>query len=140
MLGYAPADGLSEAHAVGLYSRVAVFQDESGQQGLSQVLLTLRTENTRALPAGTFEQFEPPNCIVHILTPDPGFGVPIIGQFNFLSMGFRFREESCSLHCYTVEDSRVGATQTLTEVAEALVSNVDAPLRAYALHLPVTSQ
>ena len=108
MLGYAPADGLSEAHAVGLYSRVAVFQDESGQQGLSQVLLTLRTENTRALPAGAFEQFEPPNCIVHILTPDPGFGVPIIGQFNFLSMGFRFREESCSLHCYTVEDSRVG--------------------------------
>jgi hypothetical protein len=46
LLGYAPADGLSEAHAVGLYSRVAVFQGESGQQGLSQVLLTLRTENT----------------------------------------------------------------------------------------------
>jgi hypothetical protein len=30
-------------------------------------------------------------------------------------------------HCYTVEDARLGATQTLTEVAEALVSNVDAP-------------
>ncbi|EAX3649812.1 hypothetical protein AYJ72_19055 [Salmonella enterica] len=124
------ADELSEAHAVGLYSRVAVFQDESGQQGLSQVLLTLCTENTRALPAGASEQFELPNCNGHILTPDPGFGVPFVSQFNFLSMGFRIREGSCSLHCYTVEDTRIGATQTLTEVAEALVSNVDAPLRA----------
>ena len=47
----APANGLSEAHAVGVYSRVAVFRDESGQKGHSQVLLTLRTENTQALPA-----------------------------------------------------------------------------------------
>lgn len=140
VMGYGPADGLSEAHAVGLYSRVAVFQDESGQQGLSQVLLTLRTENTRALPAGAFDQFELPNCNGHILTPDPGFGVPFVGQFNFLSMGFRFREESCSLHCYTIEDARIGATQTLTEVAEALVSNVDAPLRAYASTIPVHSR
>ncbi|HBQ6237253.1 TPA: hypothetical protein L8M78_003687 [Klebsiella quasipneumoniae subsp. similipneumoniae] len=52
VMGKAPANGLSEAHAVGVYSRVAVFQDESGQKGLSQVLLTLRTENTQALPAG----------------------------------------------------------------------------------------
>lgn len=49
VMGKAPANGLSEAHAVGVYSRVAVFQDESGQKGHSQVLLTLRTENTQAL-------------------------------------------------------------------------------------------
>ena len=39
VMGKAPANGLSEAHAVGVYSRVAVFQDESGQKGHSQVLL-----------------------------------------------------------------------------------------------------
>lgn len=139
-MGYEPVDGLSEAHAVGLYSRVSVFQDESGQKGLRQVLLTLRTENTRALPAGAFDQFELPNCHGHILTPDPGFGLPFAGQFNLLSMGFRFREESCSLHCYSVEDSRIEATQTLTEVAEALVSNVDAPLRAYVSTIPFISR
>lgn len=140
MLSLEPANGLSEAHAVGLYSRVSVFQDESGQQGLSQVLLTLRTENTRALPAGAFEQFELPYCNGQILTPDPGYGAPKIFPNNALGMGFRFREGACSLHCYTVEDARIGATQTLTEVAEALVSNVDAPLRAYAATLPVTTR
>lgn len=137
VMGCEPANGLSEAHAVGVYSRVAVFQDESGQKGLSQVLLTLRTENTRALPPGAFEHFELPFCNGHFLTPDPGFGLPFVGQLNMLTMGFRFREESCSLHCYTVEDARIGATQTLTEVAEALASNVDAPLRAYAATIPV---
>lgn len=44
------------------------------------------------------------------------------------------------MHCYTVEDARLGATQTLTEVAEALVSNVDAPLRAYAATHPGKSE
>lgn len=136
--GLEPANGLSEAHAVGVYSRVSVFQDESGQKGLSQVLLTLRTENTRALPAGVFDQFELPYCNGHILTPDPGYGVPIVFPNNALGMGFRFREESSSLHCYSVEDLRIGTTQTLTEVAEALVSTVDAPLRAYASTIPVT--
>ncbi|EMF6667396.1 hypothetical protein HCG50_00235 [Serratia marcescens] len=140
MLSLEPANGLSEAHAVGLYSRVSVFQDESGQQGLSQVLLTLRTENTRALPAGAFDQFELPYCNGQILTPDPGYGAPKIFPNNALGMGFRFREGACSLHCYTVEDARIGATQTLTEVAEALVSNVDTPLRAYAATLPVTTR
>lgn len=137
VMGLAPADGLSEAHAVGVYSRVSVFQDESGQKGLSQVLLTLRTENTRALPAGAFDQFELPFCVGHILTPDPGYVAPLIFTSNALGMGFRFREESCSLHCYSVEDARIGATQTLTEVAEALASAVDAPLRAYAATIPV---
>lgn len=132
-----PANGLSEDHAVGVYSRVSVFHDESGQNGLSQVLLTLRTENTGALPPGAFAQFELPCCNGHILMPDPGYGAPVVFPNNVLDMGFRFREESCSLHCYTVEDARLGATQTLTEVAEALVSNVDAPLRAYAATIPV---
>ncbi|CQJ67388.1 TPA: hypothetical protein ACJIYU_004593 [Yersinia enterocolitica] len=140
VLGLEPADVLSEAHAVGLYSRVSVFQDESGQQGLSQVLLALRTENTRALPAGAFDKFELPYCNGQILTPDPGYGAPNIFPNNALGMGFRFREGSCSLHCYTVDDARIGATQTLTEVAEALVSNVDAPLRAYASTIPVNSR
>lgn len=44
------------------------------------------------------------------------------------------------MHCYTVEDARLGATQTLTEVAEALVSNVDAPLRAYAATIQVNQR
>jgi hypothetical protein len=43
------------------------------------------------------------------------------------------------MHCYTVEDARLGA-ETLTEVAEALVSNVDAPLRAYAATIPVNQR
>ncbi|WP_228262562.1 hypothetical protein, partial [Klebsiella pneumoniae] len=124
-MGKAPANGLSEAHAVGVYSRVAVFQDESGQKGHSQVLLTLRTENTQALPAGEFDQFELPFCNGHILVPDPGYGAPVVFLNNVLGLGFRFREGTCSMHCYTVEDARLGATQTLTEVAEALVSNVE---------------
>jgi hypothetical protein len=93
VLGLEPANGLSEAHAVGLYSRVSVFQGAGGQQGLSQVLLTLRTENTRALPAGAFEHFELPTS-GHILTPDPGYGAPLIFQNSVLGMGFRFREET----------------------------------------------
>lgn len=80
VMGKAPANGLSEAHAVGVYSRVAVFQDESGQKGHSQVLLTLRTENTQALPAGEFDQFELPFCNGHILVPDPGYGAPLFSQ------------------------------------------------------------
>lgn len=55
-------------------------------------------------------------------------------------MGFRFREESCSLHCYTVKDALIGAPQTLTEVAEVLISNVDVPLLAYASTIPFTSR
>ncbi|MGQ8334485.1 hypothetical protein ACUTFC_27105 [Klebsiella pneumoniae] len=140
VMGKAPANGLSEAHAVGVYSRVAVFQDESGQKGLSQVLLTLRTENTQALPAGAFDQFELPCCNGHILVPDPGYGAPVVFLNNVLGLGFRFREGTCSMHCYTVEDVRLGATQTLTEVAESLVSNVDAPLRAYAATIPVNQR
>lgn len=140
VMGKSPANGLSEAHAVGVYSRVAVFQDESGQKGHSQVLLTLRTENTQALPAGEFDQFELPFCNGHILVPDPGYGAPVVFLNNVLGLGFRFREGTCSMHCYTVEDARLGATQTLTEVAEALVSNVDAPLRAYAATIPVNQR
>ena len=140
VMGKAPANGLSEAHAVGVYSRVAVFQDESGQKGHSQVLLTLRTENTQALPAGEFDQFELPFCNGHILVPDPGYGAPVVFLNNVLGLGFRFREGTCSMHCYTVEDARLGATQTLTEVAESLVSNVDAPLRAYAATIPVNQR
>ena len=135
-----PANGLSEAHAEGLYRRVSVVPDESGEKGVSQVLLALRTENTRALPADAFNHFELPFCIGQFLTPDPGYGEPKVFPNGALIMGFRFREESCSLHCYTVEDSRIGSTQTLTEVAEALVSSVDAPLRAYASTIPTTTR
>ncbi|VGC18781.1 Uncharacterised protein [Klebsiella pneumoniae] len=86
-MGKAPANGLSEAHAVGVYSRVAVFQDESGQKGHSQVLLTLRTENTQALPAGEFDQFELPFCNGHILVPDPGYGAPLFFSTMYSAWG-----------------------------------------------------
>lgn len=82
-MGYEPANRLSEGHAVGLYSTVAMFQDESGQQELSQVLLTLRAENTRAFPPGAFDKFELPNCDGHILTPDPGVGVPFVASLIY---------------------------------------------------------
>ncbi|MEB5959761.1 hypothetical protein MXL39_05860 [Enterobacter sichuanensis] len=137
VMGLTPADGLSEAHAVGLYSRVAVYQDERGQKGLNQVLLTLRTENTRALPPGVFDLFEIPSLSGHILTPDPGYGVPFIGNFNLLTIGFRFHRESCSLHCYTLSDERTGPAATLSEVASTLVSTVDDKLRPYASTIPV---
>lgn len=138
VLGLAPANGLSEAHAKGVYSRVSVFQDESRQKGLSQVLLTLRTENTRALPAGAFEQFQLPNCTGHILTHDPGYGTPYIFPNNVYVLGFRFREESCSLHCYSVEHVPIGDTQTLSELA--LVDGVDETHRAYAATIPVNQR
>ena len=140
VLGLEPANGLSEAHAVGLYSRVSVFQDKSGQKGPSQVLLTLRTENTRALPAGAFDQFDLPFCNGHILVPDPGYGAPNIYPNNALGLGFRFQEESCSLHCYSVEHAPIGDTQTLSELAQALVDGVDDTLRAYAATIPVNQR
>ena len=87
-----------------------------------------------------FDQFELPFCNGHILVPDPGYGAPVVFLNKVLGLGFRFREGTCSMHCYTVEDARLGATQTLTEVAEALVSNVDAPLRAYAATIPVNQR
>lgn len=137
VMGFTPADGLSEAHAVGLYSRVAVFQDESGHKGLNQVLLTIRTENTRALPEGLFDCFEVPALEGHILTPDPGYGAPFFGQFNLKSLGFRFIGETSSLHCYTLADDLTGPAQTLSEVASTLVSTVDDKLRPYASTIPV---
>ncbi|ALX97211.1 hypothetical protein AV650_11135 [Serratia fonticola] len=137
ILGLEAADGLSEAHAVGVYLRAAIFQDASAEKGVNQVLLTLRTENTRALPTGAIDRFKLPYCNGHILTPDPGYGAPIIFDNNALGMGFRFQGESCSLHCYSVEDSRIGSTQTLSEVASALVDGVDEMLRAYASTIPV---
>jgi hypothetical protein len=141
VLGLEPANVLTEAHAVGLYSRVSVFQDEIGQKGLYQVLLNLRTENTRALPEGAIVKFELPYCHGQILTPDPGYGAPLIYRNNNQpGIGFRFREESCALHCYTMEDAAIGAPQTLTELAEALVSKVDDHLRPYASTISVTSR
>lgn len=131
IMGLDPADRLYEARAKGFYSQAEVFQGEGGEKGLRQVLLTLRTENTRALPAGATKLFSLPNCNGHILMPDPGYGAPFIYQNNALGIGFRFQEESCSLHCYSVEDSRIGDTQTLSELANALVDGVDETLRAY---------
>lgn len=115
-----------------MYTRVEIFQAENGQEGLSHVLMTLRTENTRALPASAFERFALPYSVGNILAPDPGYGVPYIHPNNELGMGFRFNEEICSLHCYSVTDSRIGPTQTLSEVAIALVSAVDEPLKPYS--------
>lgn len=113
---------------------------KNGEKGLRQVLLTLRTENTRALPPAAIKAFSLPYCNGHILTPDPGYGEPLIFQNNALGMGFRFREGSCSLHCYSVEDARIGDTQTLSELANALVDGVDETLRAYAATIPVNQQ
>ncbi|HFZ4876203.1 hypothetical protein ACTJKW_02610 [Serratia marcescens] len=138
VLDLEPAERLYQARAKGVYSQAEIFEGENGEKGLRQVLLTLRTENTRALPADAIQLFTLPACNGHFLTPDPGYGAPIIFPNNALGMGFRFREESCSLHCYSVEAPQIGDTQTLTEVAEALVNNVDASLRAYASTLPVT--
>ncbi|MCI4031820.1 hypothetical protein [Dickeya dianthicola] len=137
VLSLEPADGLSEARAKGIYSRAVIFQGESGEKGQSQVLLTLRTENTRALPVGAIDLFFLPPCNGHILAPNPGYGAPVIYSNNVLGMGFRFLEESCSLHCYSVDDARIGDTQTLSEVANALVDGVDETLRAYAATIPV---
>ncbi|WP_393970421.1 hypothetical protein [Kluyvera intermedia] len=140
VLGLDPAERLYEAWAKGIYSQAEIFQDESGEKGLRQILLTLRTENTRALPADAIKLFSLPNCIGHILMPDPGYGVPFIYQNHSLGMGIRFREESCSLHCYSVEDARIGDTQTLSELANALVDGVDETLRAYAATIPVNQK
>ncbi|EEF2420544.1 hypothetical protein NCL57_005010 [Salmonella enterica] len=106
---------------------------------MRQVLLTLRTENTRALPTGAIQQFGLPGCNGHILTPDSGYGAPVLYTNNALGMGFRFRGDTCSLHCYSVESPQLGETQTLTEVAEALVSSIDEPLKAYASAIPVNT-
>ncbi|MNR00919.1 hypothetical protein D3C85_1167090 [compost metagenome] len=132
-----PAERLYQAQAKGVYSHAEIFQGESDEKGLRQILLTLRTENTRALPANAIQQFVLPYCNGHILTPDPGYGAPIIFSNNALGMGFRFRDDTCSLHCYSVEALQIGETQTLTEVAEALVSSIDESLKAYASTIPV---
>lgn len=140
IMGHDPADRLYEARAKGFYSQAEIFEGESGEKGLRQVLLTLRTENTRALPPGAIKAFSLPYCNGHILTPDPGYGEPLIFQNNTLGLGFRFREESCSLNCYSVEDARIGDTQTLSELANALVDGVDETLRAYAATIPIHSR
>ncbi|MFJ5338797.1 hypothetical protein ACIPSD_06740 [Pectobacterium sp. CHL-2024] len=138
VLDLEPAERLYKAKLKGFYCQVEIFESESGQEGLRQVLLTLRTENTLALPADAIKAFYLPQCNGHILVPDPGYGVPILVNENKLDMAFRFREESCALHCYSVESAQIGDTQTLTEVAEALVGNVEKPLSAYATVIPVS--
>lgn len=137
-MGLDPAERLFEAQAKGFYSQAEIFEDESGEKGLRQVLLTLRTANTRALPPDAIKAFSLPYCNGHILTPDPGYGEPLIFQNSVLGMGFRFREGTSSLHCYSVEDARIGDTQTLSELASALVDGVDETLRAYAHTIPVS--
>ncbi|KII64081.1 hypothetical protein RF11_01178 [Thelohanellus kitauei] len=92
------------------------------------------------LPAGAVAQFQLPGCNGHILTPDPGYGTPYIFPNNAYVLGFRFREESCSLHCYSVEHVPIGDTQTLSELAQALVDGVDETLRAYAATIPVNQR
>lgn len=134
-----PAKRLYQARAKGVYSHAEIFEAEKGEEGMRQVLLTLRTENTRALPTGAIQQFGLPGCNGHILTPDPGYGAPVLYTNNALGMGFRFRGDTCSLHCYSVEAPQLGETQTLTEVAEALVSSIDEPLKAYASAIPVNT-
>lgn len=132
-----PAKRLYQARAKGIYSHAEIFDAESGDEGMRQVLLTLRTENTLALPADAIQQFGLPYCTGHILTPDPGYGAPIIYSNNALGIGFRFRDDTCSLHCYSVDVPQIGEIQTLTEVAEALVSFIDDSLKAYASTIPV---
>lgn len=136
--GLEPANAPSEAGAEGVYARVQILQAEATQPGFSHVLMTLRTENTRPLPTNVFGQFALPNCNGNLLSPDPGYGIPFIYPNNSLGMGFSFKEEICSLHCYTVTDPRLGPTATLSEVATALVSAVDDTLRPYAVTFPVT--
>ncbi|WP_230863574.1 hypothetical protein [Enterobacter asburiae] len=138
IMGFDPAERLFEARAKGIYSQAEIFEDESGEKGLRQVLLTLRTENTRALPPDAIKAFSLPYCNGHILTPDPGYAEPLIFPNSVLGLGFRFREGTSSLHCYSVEDARIGDTQTLSELASALVDGVDETLRAYAQTIPVS--
>ncbi|STW60475.1 Uncharacterised protein [Klebsiella pneumoniae] len=78
------------------------------------MLLTFAQRIRRRCRQGEFDQFELPFCNGHILVPDPGYGAPVVFLNNVLGLGFRFREGTCSMHCYTVEDARLGATQTLT--------------------------
>lgn len=132
-----PAKRLYQTRAKGVYSHAEIFEAERGEEGMRQVLLTLRAENTRALPADAIRQFSLRYCNGHILTPDPGYGTPIIYSNNALGMGLRFLDDTCSLHCYSVEAPQIRETQTLTEVAEALVSSVDDALKAYASTIPV---
>ncbi|WP_240947017.1 hypothetical protein [Dickeya zeae] len=131
------ANTLTEAHATGVYSHAAILQTDPAQAGYSQVLLTLRTENTNPLPRNALDSFPLPFCPGNILTPDPGYGVPLT-HANSLGMGFRFTEDTSSLHCYSVHDERIGQTQTLSEVAHALVTVVDEQLRPYASTFPVS--
>lgn len=138
--GLERAIGLSEVSAMGVYARAAIFQPDNSEKGLYQVLIALRTENTRALPSEAIERFTLPYCNGHILAPDPGYGAPVIFGNNNLGMGYRFKEDSCSLHLYSIEDSRIGETQTLSEVANALVDSIDENLRAYAATIPVNSR
>ncbi|HBS5696256.1 TPA: hypothetical protein MAK63_005069 [Klebsiella variicola] len=140
VMGLDPAERLYETGAKGIYSHAEIFKDDSDEKGLRQVLLTLHTEDTRILPADATKLFSLPVCNGHILTPDPGYGVPIIFPNNVLGLGFRFREEYCSLHCYSVEHDRIGDTQTLSELAQALVDCVDETLRAYAATIPVNQR
>jgi len=137
-MGLQPANALSEASAVGIFTRVEIIQTKSGPAGLSHVLMTLRTENARRLPVHEFGQFALPYFRGNLLAPDPGFGVPFVHPNNSLGMGFRFDEEVCSLHCYTVNDIRLGEPETLSEVASRLVSSVDDPLKPYTSAFEVT--
>lgn len=131
------ANTLTEAHAKGVYSQVAVLKANIEQEGLSQVLLTLRTENTRPLPRDVFSGFKIPFCQGHFLTPDPGYG-SVYRENNLLSLGFRFIEETSSLHCYTLSDDSAATPQTLSEVANALVTIIDEKLRPYASTFPLS--
>ncbi|WLS81060.1 hypothetical protein Q3V30_21500 (plasmid) [Erwinia pyri] len=94
--------------------------------------MTLRPENAKRVPAENFERFWLPGCSGHLLVPDVGYGVPIVNANGVLNLGFRFKEEICSLHCYTVEDERISPVQTLTEAADALIAAVDNALSPFA--------
>ena len=139
-MGKAPANGLSEAHAVGVYSRSQCFRMKAARKGHSQVLLTpSHREYAGAAGRREFDQFDLPFCNGHILVPDPGYGAPLFSQ-QCTRHGVPLPGRNllhALLHCGGRPARGLPDTDGSGGSARR---NVNAPLRAYAATIPVNQR
>ncbi|CAH0183495.1 MULTISPECIES: hypothetical protein [Rahnella] len=121
---------LTEAHAEGYYSRVAIFRPDGYGYGAFQVTMILDQSRTATLPEELFSKLAFPFFTGRIMSPDMGFGEATWHNNNW-TLGFSFREGTCALHLYSCGVAEHENPVSLSEVARGLADLVDEKVRGW---------
>ncbi|EIP3952605.1 hypothetical protein LSB85_004504 [Salmonella enterica] len=130
--GLPPANPLTEADALGVFSRVVILPEEKAASCVRPMLIVLRTENTRNLPESAFCGLGLPEIHGHFIIPETAY-TDIYQQPGRVNLvGFRFRENTCMLNCHSIPAHMIDNPLSLSEVARMYADAIDEKLRPLA--------